>query len=166
MVLVFAPSDDAPAKGIFGLLVFRICSGAVPPCGAPGLLWGSLSKNGIGGRACAEGMLEVFGAALSCDDAVGLVRVLGGGFSDGDTFSPLVLAGDGFAAGAEGLGGGLPAPMFHTLRTSDLADARNPKRDGFGLAVAMSVNVIHCSDGNTYRQLEGLLCHQHGYSFS
>ena len=56
-----------------------------------------------------------------------------------DAFGTGILDGGALAAAGLVL---LPPPMFHTLRTSDFAAPKKPKRDALPLAVA-TVNQLH-----------------------
>lgn len=134
-LLGLAPSDDE--VGGFGMLDLRSFTGTVPPVVVVRPVCEGPLNDGIGDLARADRRLVPVSGAFRDEDVVvaGFMLSLGIRLLVIEPLSLLTanFAGAGGAAGlgrtAAGLAGGAPAPMFHTLRTKDLAAPRKPNRD-------------------------------------
>ena len=103
MVPVFASAVDPDADGLSSLLDVEDIEG---------------------GRGCDPDAFRAFAAVSDAFAAVSLLLFAGG--TGGACLGTGMLDGGALTAAALGL---LPPPIFHTLRTMDLADERNPNRD-------------------------------------
>ena len=104
---------------------------------------GTLLKDGIRGRDRPDEVVDAWyvwaASALAAEELVGLCRV--DPDPDGIRLCPLGLA--TVVAGAFGAAAGRfvpPTPMFQTLRTRDLAEARSPTRRGLAILFTSANN--------------------------